>query len=93
MNWEEFCGSAKFQKFSYANRNSLLLELFEDYFLTIAIQEAAYSSLERADFQVLVNKNSAIFINQVQRTADRAARRKFFQVQISPNFRSLEILS
>jgi hypothetical protein len=67
-----------------------LLELFEDYFLTIAIQEAAYSSLERADFQVLVNKNSAIFINQVQRTANRAAGRQFRR---SPNFRSLEMLS
>ena len=38
--------------------------------LTTVIQ-AADSSLERAEFQVLLNENSAIFVTQVQRTADR----------------------
>jgi hypothetical protein len=64
----------------YANRNSLLLELFEHYFLTMAIQEAADSSLERVDFQVLLNENSAIFMAQVQRTVDRAADRNFRRI-------------
>jgi hypothetical protein len=35
------------------------------------IQEAADSSLERAQFQVLLSEKSAIFINQVWRTVDR----------------------
>ncbi len=52
-------------KFRNANCNSLLLELFEGYFITIEIQEAADSSLERAEFIVLLSENSAIFINYV----------------------------
>ena len=52
----------------------------------MAIQEAADSSLERVDFQVLLNENSAIFIAQVQRTVERAADRNFRQILAHSRF-------